>query len=185
MKILIIEHERELLFSLSNFLKEGNEVTEAFDGVIAINDFKDETELVIIDEQAPRLPYLEVISILKKKNPALKFIVIIKDAFISTGRLKEIDYIDEFISSPFTTNELQGILSLVNKERKYKELTLIENEFIEYLQTQAYLPYQQIEEMFSHKKDNLYAYVASINSKLSNIKIQSEIEGFKLVKQND
>ena len=187
MKIMIVEHDRNLLNSLERFyLSLNHQVMTCFDGVIAVNNFEDDVDLLVIDINVPRISYLETIELLKKKKEKLITFLILDTPNIDNQILLDSKMIDEFYSLPFTAEELRASIQNIDllKDDYGVHLTIKERIILKELKDKSIIQFKDINHKI-FKSDEIYQYIESINAKLTKQRIALEEKGFKLVNKND
>lgn len=186
MKVLIVEQNRHVLNSLSSYLmSKGNDVNAVFDGVIAFNEFDEQTDLLIVDFDVPRISYLEVISLLKKRKPDMRVAVILGDKGLDEDLLVNNTCVDEYIPKPFTYKDIDDLLNNLSLDKNKGGIFLTYHEFIllEKMKKEGIFKHQDVGKS-AHEKEEIYTYVNALNYKLENQKIVNEEKGFKLVESN-
>ena len=185
MKIKIIEPNRSLLNSLNRYLEtKGNTISLAFDGVIAVNEFENDTDLIIIDSTSPRIEYEEVIDLLKKKKENLRVFVILDSFDIPVEILASNLNVDEYFPLPFRAQEFDFCLEKLKYTRPNNNLTIREEYLLELLEKNDVVLMADIDKKI-YRHEMIPIYIESINSKLKGKKIIKEEKGFKLVSNND
>ncbi len=187
MKILLIEPNRSLLNSLNRFLSSlGHECSLTFDGVIGVNEFDASFDLVIIDENTPRISYLETIELLKKKKPELMVFALLNSFVISSDTLLANELVDEFFSSPFVASELKFALENIKlfKDKSEIKFTIREHYLLRLLEKNKYLNIGDIDKKVL-RLEQIPPFIEGLNGKLKNKTIINEEKGFKLVDKND
>lgn len=185
MKSLVVEPSRPLLHSLERLLLSMDfEVQVAFDGVIACNDFAEDTDVLFISSDTPRLPALEVVSLLKKRKPDLIAVLLLNDFAVSEKTLVENNIINDFISSPFVADEIDALIERTKSRREEQGpfLTLKERALYEALQ-KGEAEYGSIYKHIS-KAEEVPAYIAAIKKKYPGTDIHYTDKGLKLVNSN-
>ena len=123
-RILIIDDSREIVAALKAYFENKYEVLTAHDGFEGLQAFeKDENsiDLVITDLVMPELSGIGVISILKKKYPAIPVIAI-------TGWRGDIEatgnklYADQVLEKPFEVSDLDKSVSRLLSESGHSPL---------------------------------------------------------------
>ena len=75
--ILVVDDDEDMRLLLRALLEEhGHAVTEAEDGEKGIEATSESTDLIITDIQMPKVEGLDLILVLKKRNPELPIIAI-------------------------------------------------------------------------------------------------------------
>lgn len=106
-KVLIVEDEKPLVRLIRDYLeREGHEVSEAFDGMAALEIARRETpDVVILDWMLPGLDGMEVLRQLRHFSEA--YVIML------TARTEEVDRIvglstgaDDYVTKPFSPGEL-------------------------------------------------------------------------------
>ena len=171
MNIFIVEQHRHFLESLKRYLEQlGHTVYTAFDGVIAVNDFKDDFDVLFIDNDIPRISCHEVIELLKKKKESLRIFVLLDDFIVKKDDLLDSKYVDDFIHRPFIAKDIDKALECL-KKKKIDGYTNIEAELIELLKRNA--SFDELDKLISPREE-LEEYKQAVKEK-----------GFKLDKEND
>ena len=115
-KILIIEDEGEMCLVLNILLNDEEMELEHVQNLTAANEYlaKEQPSLVILDNKLPDGYGIDFISIIKKKYPSIKIIMITgfdaaaKDVALENGA-------DFFLEKPFTKQQLfDSIKALLN-----------------------------------------------------------------------
>ena len=167
MKVLVIESDRNLLNSLERFLKTKDCVVKSvFDGVIGINEFEEDTDVLLIDSASPRISPLELVDTLKKKKESLKIVLIVDNGFITSKTLIENTNINEFITKPFLVNALDWLFSQINLEKLDKEksfMTYKERYLLKHIKGDE-IDYQNIDYDII-KKEEINEYIKAIKYK--------------------
>ncbi|MCR4879911.1 MAG: response regulator [Bacilli bacterium] len=184
-KILLVEPIRELLFSLNRYLTlDGYEVEEAFDGVIALNNFDNSFDLLIIDGDTPRVPCFEVIKLIKNKKKNIRVIVLMNDSILNADILVSNELVDDYIPRPFMPEDiLEAINNLKLRHRTTGFFTNKEYLLLEKLREKEYLPYLEAYQLIYQNEVTLNTYIEVINKKLKEEEIELTEKGFKLVKK--
>ena len=123
MKILIVEDEKIKRITLTDaLLKEGYDVLAIDNPVEALNIFKDkEFDVVITDIRLPHMDGLDFLKEVKSLRPAIKAIVMTAYATVDTAikamKLGAYDY----ITKPFSSEELLLILERLKDFRRLVE----------------------------------------------------------------
>ncbi len=187
MNILLVEHNRGLLFSLHRYLvSKGHNVEDAFDGVIAINNFNDSFDLLIIDGDTPRVPCLEIIKLVKNKKKDIKVVVLMNDLILHEDILVSNEYVDEFIPRPFSPEDLDNVLNyLFIRKRATLILTGKEYQLLEKLREKEVVPYLEVVELIYGSEETARTYIKTLNQKLKGEEIVLIEKGFKLEKKYD
>jgi len=186
MKILLVEQERSLLNALQRLLSvKGHDVQVAFDGVIAINEFDDGVDLVIIDENNPRIVFSETVNLLKQKKENLHFIALLDQLIVPYEYLKNNQNINAYMVRPFQAETLLSLIEEIDKFDYQNHLTFYELKLVELLKEKDLAPYSLIKETLKDEIDSLDNYIKSINEKLEKQMIVHDEKGFKLVDKND
>lgn len=186
MKALIVEQNRNLLNSLARFFGSKNiDTINAFDGVIAINEFSEDVDLVIVDSEVPRISFNEVISLLKNKKKDLKVAVLLDDFIVNHENLINNKNVDQFISRPFMVDEINEFIDSLNvdKESYGMFLTYKEYKILNLLNKEDYVNYQTIDTGM-YKAEEIYEYIKCLNQKLIDKEIVMTEKGLKLVDKN-
>ncbi len=127
-KLLIVDDERDIAFSLKEFfLSKGYETQVAFSGEEAIRNLGDiRFDLILLDIQIPGVNGVQVLKEAKKIYPGIKTIVL-------TGFLEEykteVEQIgcDALLSKPYSINTVSKIAdSILSEDRFNYQKTLIE-----------------------------------------------------------
>lgn len=126
-KILIADDEPNMIWAIEKALaKDGYEVISASNGLEAIENLKEEPDLVIMDLRMPKMGGLEALSKMKEINPSIPVIMITAhgstDTAVEAMKIGALDY----ISKPFDIEELKII---IRKALEYKGL----NDEVNYL----------------------------------------------------
>ncbi len=126
-KILIADDEPNMIWALKKALvKEDYEIISAENGLEAVENFKEEPDLVILDFKMPKMDGLEALKKIKEINNKVPVIMITAhgsaDNAVEAMKLGALDY----ISKPFDIDELKVI---IKKALEYKSL----NEEVSYL----------------------------------------------------
>lgn len=106
MKILLVEDEKNIKYSKELFRKEKFEVSQAFDGMTALDKFNSENfNLIILDLMIPIIRGEEVMNIIRESSNI--------PIIILTSKTEEEDKIsnfeigcDDYITKPFSPKEL-------------------------------------------------------------------------------
>ena len=186
MKVLIVEQNRHILNSLSRYLRsKGHDVNAVFDGVIAFNEFSEDTELLIIDYDVPRISYTEVITLLKKRQPKLKSVVILGNKPLNSDMLIDNQLVDEFIPKPFTYKNIDDLFENLSLDKSGENFYLTYHEFLllKKLKEEGVISHKEVGKHV-HDKEEIYMYIRALNVKLVEKEIRNEEEGFKLVESN-
>ena len=130
MKILIIEKDREFLYSFQRLLKkEDNEVLVAFDGVQGLEIIMNENvDMVISGNDVPRISVESIAEKAKNKRKSTIFIVTVESKSEFSEKLLNNRYFDAFIRLPFTPNDLFKLMEDI-KKAVLKEAT-VKNDLI-------------------------------------------------------
>lgn len=120
MNILLAEQDRDFLTAYSRLLGgRGHEVTTVFDGTQALCKLSQESfELVILDEQLPRVPSDEILRLLISKGIP---VIVILHRKINTGILTGELSANAYLSLPFLPNELTALIDSINSKRSSGE----------------------------------------------------------------
>ena len=126
-KILIADDEPNMIWALKKALvKEDYEIISAENGLEAVENLKEEPDLVILDFKMPKMDGLEALKKIKEINNKVPVIMITAhgsaDNAVEAMKLGALDY----ISKPFDIDELKVI---IKKALEYKSL----NEEVSYL----------------------------------------------------
>ena len=126
-KILIADDEPNMIWALKKALvKEGYEIISADNGEAAIENLKEDPDLIIMDLKMPKMNGLEALQEIKKINPKIPVIMITAhgstDTAVEAMKIGALDY----ISKPFDIDELRVV---IKKALEYKSL----NDEINYL----------------------------------------------------
>ncbi|CAM2006972.1 response regulator transcription factor [Acanthopleuribacter pedis] len=121
MKILLVEDERDLRFSLVHNLGfEGYEVTEASNGRIALDLYAENTfDMVILDIMMPEIDGLTVLKHIRGKNQDIPILML-------TAKSTEMDKVigfelgaDDYLTKPFGLGEfLARVKALLRRRRR-------------------------------------------------------------------
>ena len=186
MNVLVIEHDRGLLYSLSRFLVTQNcKVFEAFDGVIALNNFKEGNDILIIDYECQRIEFIKIIKTLKEYNSDVKVLVLVNDFYVSSDILKDSELIDEFMPRPFDVDEFLEVFNNLKNNRASDGFTLHELAILNKLKENEFVNHDELKKISFNKEIALENYINAINNKLNKEKIEYLEKGFKLVKKYD
>ena len=182
MKVLVVEPNRHLLYSLNQYLtNRGDQVILAFDGVIAVNDFDVSIDLLIINVASPRITYLETIELLKKKKNNLKVFLITDKTSLNYLDFLNNEDIDEIFTLPFLATQLEFALDNISKNKQ--GYTIKETYILNLLKNREHISYLDISNKV-FKKDELDEIILALEEKTKQ-KIIIEEKGFKLVKDHD
>lgn len=126
-KILIADDEPNMIWALKKALvKEDYEIISAENGLEAVENLKEEPDLVVLDFKMPKMDGLEALKKIKEINNKVPVIMITAhgsaDNAVEAMKLGALDY----ISKPFDIDELKVI---IKKALEYKSL----NEEVSYL----------------------------------------------------
>lgn len=122
MKILLVEDEIKISSIIEKYLlKEGYEVSKAFDGEEAINKFEnEEIDLIILDRMLPKLTGDEVIEFIRERSNIPIIMV--------TAKVEEKDIIegfkfgaDDYVVKPFSPGELLERIKAVLRRTQRSE----------------------------------------------------------------
>jgi two-component system, NtrC family, response regulator HydG len=113
LKVLVVDDDSGLRLSVTTALQNTGrfEITEAFDGVNALEKCQDNTfDIVILDVDMPRMNGLEALRQIKEKNPGT--IVLMMTAFASINSAVQAvkDGAYNYLSKPVTGDELIRLL---------------------------------------------------------------------------
>lgn len=122
MKILLVEDEIKISSIIEKYLlKEGYEVSKAFDGEEAINKFEnEEIDLIILDRMLPKLTGDKVIEFIRERSNIPIIMV--------TAKVEEKDIIegfkfgaDDYVVKPFSPGELLERIKAVLRRTQRSE----------------------------------------------------------------
>lgn len=123
MKILIAEDEKTIANSLNkNFIEEGDEPTIASDGEKALKLLSEENfDIVILDWRMPKLSGIEVCKKLRKSGFSKPIILLTALSEIS-NKIEALNFgADDYITKPFSFDELLARITAVN--RRYNSVS--------------------------------------------------------------
>ena len=187
MQILIIEPERALLNSLTRYLEsKGYESNGVFDGVIGINEFDTSYDVVIINQELPRLSYLETTELLKEKKKDVKIFVLSEQPIISSSLYETNQVADAFISFPFTYRHLDFLFEHLNVPLSdiNRKLTIEEAYLINEIQEKEEVEISSLSRDI-YRTNQLNQLITAINKSLKGKKIITIEKGLKMVNIND
>ncbi len=129
MKILWIDDEIDLLKPFVYLLnQEGWEVKTSTSGEDGLSLIKKESfDIIFLDEIMPGVDGLEVLKKIKGKNPQQLVVMITKS---EEGELMERaygDWVDDYITKPFSLNQILSVLNRTLKRRQLIEKTIFED----------------------------------------------------------
>jgi DNA-binding response OmpR family regulator len=143
MKILLVEDDRQLNTTITNFLKvKGNDVTSLKDGSVAIDTIdENEFELYIIDINIPNIDGLEIVKYIRQKDTTTPIIIITASMELDNFKTAYNNGCDEYIKKPFyleelgirinklfdkkvDSNSLVQISDTISYDMEYEELTI-------------------------------------------------------------
>lgn len=129
-KVLIIDDEKNIRFTLQKSLEDEYEVTTAVNGEDGLDKFKkDEYDIVLLDMKLPGMDGIEALKQIKEKDKTANVIIITGfgsvDSAVETMKLGAIDYLNK----PFTPDEIKEI---VNEVISREELELEEEDLESY-----------------------------------------------------
>lgn len=119
-KILIADDEPNMIWALKKALaKEGYEIISANNGEEAVDNLKEDPDLIIMDLKMPKMNGLEALRKIKEINPKIPVIMITAhgttDTAVEAMKIGALDY----ISKPFDIDELRVV---IKKALEYKSL---------------------------------------------------------------
>lgn len=170
MKCLVIESNRDLLNSIERFLmSKGHEVTSVFDGVIALNNLDSSFDVIFIDKVLPRLSSSEIIDLTKKKHPLVKVVLLIDTYQFDENVLINNKNINEYLRYPFLDDELDWVLSQLNKKSPNDIfLTYKEEYLIDKFNENKALNYKDIDSSI-FKREEINIYISALNKKFDKL----------------
>ncbi len=122
-RILVVDDEHQVCEIISDALTGlGHEVDSAGDGLEAVEKIKSgEFTIVVTDMDMPRMDGMQLIEYIVQNHPEIDIIAI-------TGHLMKYSYTEvveagaaDFITKPFTLNELEAKLNRLIRERSLRE----------------------------------------------------------------
>lgn len=123
-KILIIDDEKNIRFTLKKSLEDAYEVLTAVNGEDGIDKFrKEELDLVLLDMKLPGMDGIETLKQIKSEDKTANIIIITGfgsvESAVETMKLGAIDYLNK----PFTPEEIKDIVKEVisREEMEMKE----------------------------------------------------------------
>jgi DNA-binding NtrC family response regulator len=121
--ILVVDDVRKLAEMITLFLNENGYSAEAyFSGEEALERFKKGgIDLVIADYMLPEMNGLELLSLLKKEDPKLNFMMITAYAEMEHAFSASQMGANSFLKKPFELAELQIIIKKIEKEQDLKK----------------------------------------------------------------
>lgn len=128
MKILWIDDEIDLLKPFIYLLnQEGYEVRTSTSGEDGISLFRKEpVDIVFLDEIMPGVDGLEVLKKIKGKNPQQLVVMITKSEESELMERAYSDWVDDYITKPFSFNQILSVLNRTLKRRQLIEKRMME-----------------------------------------------------------
>jgi DNA-binding response OmpR family regulator len=120
-KILLVEDDISISDMVKNYLvKDGFEVTAAFDGGDGVSQFLNDTfDLVILDIMMPRLDGMEVMRIIRERSSIPILIISAKDSDVDKAIGLGLGA-DDYISKPFSLIEISArIKAAIRRATRY------------------------------------------------------------------
>ncbi|MBR0190308.1 MAG: response regulator transcription factor [Clostridia bacterium] len=110
MKVLIVEKERDFLYSLERLLKKrGYEISTAFDGVQGTEEMlSDNFDAIVFGEQIPRISAEEIIAKAKENGKTSAFVLMRKNKNELAETRNDNGCFDVVVNLPFTPADLYG-----------------------------------------------------------------------------
>jgi len=195
MKILLANADRSFLNAFKRLLEmNGYEVATAFDGIQAISGTRTESpDIVILDSE---LPLVDTDRLAAEAESSGIYCLTLLESQLSSELLTTRLHASEYLTLPFTAEEITGVLSDLGKLRKGKEKFKLEG--IEAdgsgltfggqrITLSEYRILKQLSEGQNPGADAGTVYVSALNSKLgklgSDARIQYIIQkGYSVVK---
>lgn len=187
MVVMIIEQDRDLLNSLERYFSNtGHKVHSFSDPVNAFNGFDEKTNLLIIDENLPRIKYSEIAEILKKKNPKMRIILLLDNFVIDKKMLFKNNIIDDFVTHSVKSEYFDKLLDILNMEKSNEPFLTFKEQIV----LNSFIENDEIShnEIYAKYKENIASFflcVDSLNLKLKDRNIIKTEKGLKMVNKND
>ncbi len=127
MKILWIDDEVDLMKPFVYLLnQEGYEVKTSTSGEDGLVMFKKEPfDIIFLDEIMPGIDGLEVLKKIKSKNPQQLVVMITKSEEEELMERAYSDWVDDYITKPFSFNQILSVLNRTLKRRKLIEKSVV------------------------------------------------------------
>jgi len=111
-KVLVVDDERECCELLKKFfLRRDYIVDTAYDGMQAKNLLEvRKYDYIFFDCNMPELSGVELVKVIKEKNPEAKRVMISGYGYIEENFAKQLD-VDIFLNKPVTLKDIEGIIS--------------------------------------------------------------------------
>ncbi len=123
LKVLVVDDDSGLRFSVREALGEKFEIVEAQDGLEAMEKIKSTNfDLVTLDVDMPRLTGLEALKLIKEHDPSIQVIVLTAHANIDDAVVAVKEGAYNYMSKPVRAEELRGLV-----DRALKARSLISN----------------------------------------------------------
>ncbi len=128
MKVLWIDDEVDLMKPFIYLLnQEGYEVKPSTSGEDGLSLLKKEPfDIVFLDEIMPGIDGLEVLKKIKGKNPQQLVVMITKSEEEELMERAYSDWVDDYITKPFSFNQILSVLNRTLKRRQLIEKVIIE-----------------------------------------------------------
>ncbi len=111
-KILVVDDEKDFCFFMKKYLvSKGYRVDIAYDGLQAAEILENERyDAVFFDCNMPELSGMELVSIISKKNPGARKVMISGYEGINEQFAEKLD-VDVFLSKPFSLEQLEKMMN--------------------------------------------------------------------------
>ena len=118
MNILVVDDEREVASLLADSLTEkGHHLDVAFDGQTALDLIRlNQYDLAFLDYNMPEITGLEVIKYIKKNKPQVMTVMFTGYEMMEEFLAKSAGA-DEYLQKPFTSQELEAILTKYDRNK--------------------------------------------------------------------
>lgn len=200
MRVMLANHDRDFLLSFTRLLEyENDDVTAVFDGTQVISKLasQQKPDIVVLDENIPRISSREILKQLNESNIP---VIMISDRKINSGKLMGNILANAYLSLPFMPSELTGLIKSVDSKHRSKEKLEYEDVSFDIsgfrLCDEMRVTNEEIDIFRSlvnkSETDNKHAapYINALNRKLKKLRKRPTIkyvinEGYRLVKNNN
>ena len=200
MRVMLANHDRDFLLAFTRLIEyENDEVTAVFDGTQVISKLasQQKPDIVVLDENIPRISSREILKQLNESNIP---VIMISDRKINSGKLMDKMLANAYLSLPFMPSELTTLIKSVDSKHKSKEKLEYEDVSFDIsgfrLCDEMRVTNEEIDIFRSlvnnSETDNKRAapYINALNRKFKKLRKRPTIkyvinEGYRLVKNNN
>ncbi|MBQ1659170.1 MAG: response regulator, partial [Clostridia bacterium] len=121
MRVMLANHDRDFLLAFTRLIEyENDEVTAVFDGTQVISKLasQQKPDIVVLDENIPRISSREILKQLNESNIP---VIMISDRKINSGKLMDKMLANAYLSLPFMPSELIQLIKSVDSKHRSNE----------------------------------------------------------------